>query len=77
MIIMKTALKKLLKGVLNTLPLPTGFLKLDRDNDGKVTLKDFDVLELAGGVVLLALLIKFDIVSLEQITELIKALLNQ
>jgi len=67
-------LKGLVGGALNTLPFPTNFLKLDRDGDGKVTLKDFKPIELAGGVGILAFLLYFKIVDLNQILELIKAL---
>lgn len=70
-------LKAVLQGVLDVAPIPAlKYFKLDRNQDGKVTVKDFRWFELAGAVAMLAILINYEIVQPEQVVELIKLLLG-
>lgn len=75
-----TAVGKILKGVIrgaiDVSPIPSVLQYFDRNQDGKVNLKDFKWFEFTGAVAMLAALIKLEIVDPEQVIELVKLLIT-
>ncbi len=75
-------LKSVLNGAMDVLPLPDLRTYVDKNEDGKINWEDVkhfkgvDYFKLAGGVTLLAVMIKFDIVNFEEVAELIKLFLG-
>jgi hypothetical protein len=71
---------KIIKSVgnvaLDILPIPDIRKYFDRDNDGKVSYKDFKWFEFLIGIGILGVLINYDIVQPEQIIALIQAILG-
>lgn len=71
---------KILKTVsnvaLDVLPVPDIRKYFDRDQDGKISYKDFKWFEFLIGIGILGALIKFEIIDIDQVIQLINALLN-
>jgi len=66
-------------GVINATPLSVVRDFLDTDKDGNLTrrdLKDVNWLHLLGGVISIAILIRYDIIHLDDVIALVKALMN-
>lgn len=66
-------LKSIVKGGLNVFGLGS---VLDRNKDGKVDFKDFKWYEFAGAVILLSVAVKFDIIDLNVVAEIITSILG-
>lgn len=76
-ILKSKALTKIASFTMDALPIPNIINYLpDRNKDGKRNLKDFKWYEMLGSVAVLAALIKFGIIDLGQVLELIKAIVG-
>ena len=65
-------------GAWDVLPLPNLRTFFDTDGDGKITTRDLKGiawLKLAGAVIAMAILLKLGIIDMDQVIELIKALI--
>jgi len=68
---------KIASFTMDALPIPNIINYLpDRNKDGKRDLKDFKWYEMAGSVAILAILVKYNIINLDQVLELIKAFIE-
>jgi hypothetical protein len=69
----------LVTGIIDATPLSLIRDILDTDKDGKLTardLKEVNWLHLLGGIICISLLIRYDIIHLDDVIALVKALMN-